>query len=137
VDSQLITVVGKKVRVNQGWRTGECRRGEHELCRILGRLSDTEFVACSCERHGDLAHHPGIRLIENAMRAIGGRKVRKQPRNCRCQCGGTTRGGMFLPGHDARYRSALVSKARVEDEDVRRLALRELKSLGWIGLLDQ
>lgn len=132
-----IVVKDKKIRVNQGWQTGECRRGEHDGCRILGRLTDKEFVACSCEQHGDLGHHPGIRLVEDAMRdVIGGRKIKKQPRNCRCQCGGTTRGGMFLPGHDARYRSALVSKARAEDEDTRALAVRELKSLGWTGLLD-
>lgn len=28
-------------------------------------------------------------------------------RDCRCGCGGQTKGGTFLPGHDARYHAAL------------------------------
>jgi len=35
------------------------------------------------------------------------RKIR--PRKCACGCGATTRGGNFLPGHDARTLSAVVS----------------------------
>ena len=29
-------------------------------------------------------------------------------RDCTCRCGGQTRGGLFLPGHDSRYLSAAV-----------------------------
>lgn len=35
------------------------------------------------------------------------RKV-KEGLPCTCGCGGTTKGGRFLPGHDARYHSALA-----------------------------
>jgi hypothetical protein len=31
-----------------------------------------------------------------------GPRVGRTPRPCLCSCGGTTRGGRFLPGHDAR-----------------------------------
>lgn len=31
----------------------------------------------------------------------------KEPRECTCGCGGMTKGGRFLPGHDAKYHSAL------------------------------
>jgi len=30
----------------------------------------------------------------------------KTPRPCTCGCGGQTRGGRFLPGHDAKFHSA-------------------------------
>lgn len=29
----------------------------------------------------------------------------KEPRNCLCGCGGQTKGGRFIPGHDARFHS--------------------------------
>lgn len=36
-------------------------------------------------------------------------RVRK-PRACGCGCGGMTRGGYFLRGHDARTLSAIVEE---------------------------
>lgn len=30
-------------------------------------------------------------------------KAAKAPRDCSCGCGGQTKGGRFIPGHDARY----------------------------------
>jgi len=35
------------------------------------------------------------------------RKVR--PKQCACGCGAMTRGGDFIPGHDARTLSAVIS----------------------------
>ena len=35
------------------------------------------------------------------------RKIR--PRKCACGCGAMTRGGDFLPGHDARTLSAVIT----------------------------
>ncbi len=31
----------------------------------------------------------------------------REPKACLCGCGGMTKGGTFLPGHDARYHAAL------------------------------
>lgn len=33
---------------------------------------------------------------------------------CTCGCGGTTKGGMFLPGHDSKYLSSLMALDKVE-----------------------
>ena len=30
------------------------------------------------------------------------------PKQCGCGCGGMTRGGVFLPGHDAKTLSAII-----------------------------
>ena len=32
-------------------------------------------------------------------------KPKKAPKDCRCECGGQTKGGDFLPGHDAKLKS--------------------------------
>ena len=37
------------------------------------------------------------------------RKMR--PKACGCGCGGITKGGEFLPGHDAKLYSAILDKA--------------------------
>lgn len=39
-------------------------------------------------------------------------KVAKVARACECGCGGMTKGGAFLPGHDARLLSGLVRMVR-------------------------
>lgn len=36
------------------------------------------------------------------------RKIR--PKICGCGCGGMTKGGEFLPGHDAKLYSAILNK---------------------------
>lgn len=33
-------------------------------------------------------------------------RAAKEPKECLCGCGGMTKGGRFLPGHDARYHAA-------------------------------
>ena len=38
-----------------------------------------------------------------------------EPKSCTCGCEGTTKGGLFLPGHDARF-SGLVSRAVLNGE---------------------
>ncbi len=39
-------------------------------------------------------------------------KVEKGPRLCACGCGGMTKGGAFLPGHDSQLLSAFINVAR-------------------------
>lgn len=51
---------------------------------------------------------------KKAIRSTDG-KPKATPRECTCGCGGTTKGGKFLPGHDARFKGALLK--RVEDGD--------------------
>ena len=33
------------------------------------------------------------------------------PRRCNCNCGGMTKGGWYLPGHDQKLRAAIEEKA--------------------------
>ncbi len=40
-------------------------------------------------------------------RARTGPREGRTPRPCMCSCGDTTKGGMFLPGHDARLHGEL------------------------------
>jgi hypothetical protein len=57
-----------------------------------------------------------------------------EPRKCICGCGGLTKGGSFLPGHDARYKSHLVKEALAggnpEAEEI-------LRQRGWTKFLDK
>ena len=47
-----------------------------------------------------------------------GRKTPREgltPRPCMCSCGGMTKGGRFLPGHDAKLRSELMAQIKKGD----------------------
>lgn len=50
---------------------------------------------------------------------------------CHCGCGGTTKGGRYLPGHDAKHKKALVEAALAGGK---RAATR-LEKLGWSKFL--
>lgn len=52
---------------------------------------------------------------------------------CLCECGKETRGGSFLPGHDAKYKSALVKRALDDDAE----AYTILEQRGWVKFLDK
>jgi hypothetical protein len=56
----------------------------------------------------------------------------KAPR-CLCGCGGQTKGGRFLPGHDAKLKKALVADAVAG----KKRAANKLEKLGWSKFLDQ
>ena len=51
---------------------------------------------------------------------------------CLCGCGGHTKGGRFLPGHDAKLKKALVADARAG----KKRAMKKLEKLGWSKFLD-
>jgi hypothetical protein len=53
--------------------------------------------------------------------------------DCVCGCGGTTKGGAFLPGHDARHKSTLFREARAGNAD----ALAEIDQRNWMHLYDK
>jgi hypothetical protein len=50
---------------------------------------------------------------------------------CLCGCGGRTKGGRFLPGHDAKLKKALVAGARAGKKRAR----NKLEKLGWLKFL--
>ena len=52
---------------------------------------------------------------------------------CLCGCEGQTKGGRFLPGHDAKLKKALLAAARAG----KKRAANKLEKLGWSKFLDQ
>ena len=52
---------------------------------------------------------------------------------CLCGCGGRTKGGRFLPGHDAKLKKTLVADALAG----KKRAVNKLEKLGWSKFLDQ
>jgi hypothetical protein len=49
-----------------------------------------------------------------AARQTPNGRASKTPKACACGCGGMTRGGTWLPGHDAKALSRMLAKARTE-----------------------
>lgn len=59
---------------------------------------------------------------------------KRQPGSpCECGCGGTTGGGRYLPGHDAKHKSALIDRALKGDE----AAEAELAQRNWTKFLEK
>lgn len=56
---------------------------------------------------------------------------------CLCQCGIKTKGGQFVPGHDARYKSQLIATALGDDADAAAEAERILEGRGWTKFLEK
>lgn len=54
----------------------------------------------------------------------------KEPNTCLCGCGGTTM-SRFVPGHDAKLKSRLLTEAHSDDDKVAEEALMRLDELGW------
>lgn len=57
---------------------------------------------------------PGVRTTPSAPRSSDtpprpARPTSRGPRDCLCGCGGQTKGGKFLPGHDSKYLNHLVA----------------------------
>ncbi|MEA3188565.1 MAG: hypothetical protein QOD99_2395 [Chthoniobacter sp.] len=51
---------------------------------------------------------------------------------CECGCGATTKGGRFLPGHDAKLKKELIGAALGGSKR----AEAKLEKLGWTSFLD-
>lgn len=58
-------------------------------------------------------------------------KLTKLP-ECECGCGATTKGGRFLPGHDAKLKKSLIEAALLGSKR----AETKLEKLGWTKFLD-
>lgn len=76
----------------------------------------TAQVAAAAERAAQhRAEAEAARVAARSPRPAkqpGERKARvREPRPCKCECGGLTKGGTFLPGHDARYHARMKREA--------------------------
>ena len=65
---------------------------------------------------------------------------RRKPRPCLCGCSSTTRGGRFLPGHQARLLGFIRRQLRTDPilaglTEKQRAYARERNLLGWRGAL--
>lgn len=62
-----------------------------------------------------------------------GAKPKPEARPCLCGCGEQTKGGTFVAGHDARYKSALIREAIAGNDE----AVATLEARGWTRFLDK
>ena len=61
----------------------------------------------------------------------------KEPKDCLCGCGNQTKGGRFLPGHDAVLKSRLVRSTQEGGKRDRDRAVKQLTELGWEHYIPQ
>lgn len=101
--------------------------------------------ACADTQRKKLDANPTIRLIrevekrvtENATteKAARQEKAPKEPTFCSCGCNGATRGGKFLPGHDARFVSQQVKAVLAEGSSL--TEDKVLEQMGEKGLTEK
>ncbi len=53
--------------------------------------------------------------------------ARKAAPKCECGCKAGTKGGRFLPGHDAKLKSRLINAVRGGDK----ASAKRMRDLGW------
>jgi hypothetical protein len=109
-------------------KAGYCWHGLHDLREpgavFVRRNGRKECMGCRAdraERHNERRRaergeattrvpvRPGAKPRKRAPR---GPKWTPGARACTCGCGGTTRGGRYLPGHDSRHLAALRTDVR-------------------------
>lgn len=67
-----------------------------------------------------------------ATEVVNKKAPSRKPADCQCNCGGQTKGGRFLPGHDAKLKSALQSAYReAKTEAQRRKIEDQFTALKW------
>jgi hypothetical protein len=59
------------------------------------------------------------------------RRIKLKAPVCLCGCDGQTKGGRFLPGHDAKLKKVLMAAARAG----KKRAANKLQKLGWSKFL--
>src|SRR6266446_7613258 len=96
--------------------------GRHgRVVRQLGRISERRPILWLLE----LGANRG-----NSQPCFNGNmntKTKIKAPECLCGCGGRTKGGRFLPGHDAKLKKALIAEARAGKKRAR----NKLEKLGW------
>lgn len=126
---------GTTVYLADRWLTGECRSDNPTECSELARFGN-DWVACAGDTHVNGNVESRLERLEAMIDRVreqeGGEVARgtgvvKAPRPCMCGCGEITKGGRFLPGHDARLKSQLLTEAREGNEG----AVQRLEELGW------
>lgn len=99
--AEELTLDLKCVAVDDCRMAALVRTEKNPLYQMLQECQTTTLVA------GEVKERPRRLTGEKLVKARAEKKE-AQARPCTCKCGGTTKGGAFLPGHDARYVSQLV-----------------------------
>lgn len=123
--------------------------GSHDRCDWLyWSRHEQGWRACRCDCHPTGHHANGtardviaatVTRQEQEMAAKTESKAKpkatpkaKAPRDCQCGCGGQTKGGRFLPGHDAKLKSALQTEYRGATTKAQRdKVAKRFDELGW------
>lgn len=112
------------------WRRNEVEEGwfvHGEAPTVSQAYLDRQAAAAerSAEWHAELdRHNKEKRMAKATATAEPKPKAGKEPRNCLCGCGGQTKGGRFLPGHDARYhaRIKILTATGMSHDEAEKLA---------------
>lgn len=112
------------------WRLNEVEEGwftPGQAPTVSQAYLDRQAAAAerSAEWHAELDRHKKeTRMAKDATATEAKPKAGKEPRNCLCGCGGQTKGGRFLPGHDARYhaRIKILTAAGLAHDEAEKLA---------------
>lgn len=92
-----------------------------------GTILDAMETVVKGLRGGGASRERAQKVVGSAPSTPRKSKSAKQPRSCACGCGGKTKGGEFLPGHDSRHKVRL-KKAAAEGNIKARA---ELQERGW------
>jgi hypothetical protein len=123
-----------EVQKEQGRRGDVLIYGKHKyrMNRLVANLSDEE-----CEKVVkimELDAYIANCQEKKAARAPRQKKavIKLEAKPCECGCGAMARAGSkFLPGHDARLKSALRKRAADGHGTDAKLAQKELEARGW------
>lgn len=130
----------------------KARRDNSELWQMLQRVKSRSALARRAKRMGfedllagiDPFEDEKIDRVQGYLDRLEDAKRTSKPKGsfrkpsppkpktgkCEC-CGESTRGGRFLPGHDAKLASALKIRVKAGDAE----AYEELKRRNWLGKL--
>lgn len=109
-----------------GWRSCKCgchptghEANERVRSAILAEIArEEQTMATKTKAQKPSASSKGRKAVE--------------PRDCECECGQQTKGGRFLPGHDAKLKSRLQSEYReASTKRERDKIAKRFDELGW------
>lgn len=140
VDRHVCAGILQKRRENsQLWQMIQAAKSASAIKRRAKRLGMEEALA-GLDTHSDVTIERMHTILDNLeeVQGLSQHKPRRsgpaKPKTGSCECcGEPTRGGRFLPGHDARLASAL--KKRVESGDAD--AYAEMKRRNWLKKLPE
>lgn len=110
---------------------GECV--DRDACRVRSATSAVMRFLRECQT----TRYEGGQAVQRARRSTPAergearaQRAASKARDCICGCGGVTKGGLFLPGHDSRLVSRWGADFEGADPDKQRDAVDRFAALG-------